>query len=244
MPRGQQSASSVNRVISFGRGKPLSVIQRAAQNRNNPQAVRQALGKPHLSDASAKAQGRLAQQYLDMLRNPTSSQIQHAAKKGITLNPNDFRGNAVQLGNRPPQRTVTPPGVPAVPKRAQRVHPPHGAWKEEWVIRPDCKKKDPVKQLKEIQRSADALVRRARLLRNRKIYRLVVEMYFDDGSVDWMSTPTTPTSDLQPIWDLNRWIFVWHDPGGRGMMIYRRRTRGPAGTVPQIKCLVGYLYMK
>ena len=215
-------------------------IQRVAANRNNPAAVRQLLGKPHLSDASAKAQGRLAQQYVNLVQNPTPAQVARARQKGVTLQPGSPAHNRRALGNTQPV-VKPPPAVrpPAQPTTRSVQMGPTAPWDEYWMIIPPSGL-PPRRQLREIQKRATRMVRQARS-RGLHQYRLIIEMLFDDGTTDWMSTPVSPTTDVRPVWELDRFVAV--DPAAPGprSLFYKRLWK-----VRQVHLvrLIGHLYLR
>jgi hypothetical protein len=120
--------STTKRKIDGFAGMDVTRVRSIANNRTNPSLVRGLLNKPHLSDASAKAQGRLAKQYLDLTANPSPTEIQHVQQiTGKTLTGNVTQ-NQVALGNRAPVggSGSTRPRPPKGWRHAQKLYPPAG----------------------------------------------------------------------------------------------------------------------
>jgi hypothetical protein len=95
------SKSSTLRVFSQYENIPLSqilLIQDHLKNKN-PDGIRTILKKPNLSDTSALAQARLANQYIKLLQKPSSSEIKNISKKYNVVLSNNYNQNLRLAGN-------------------------------------------------------------------------------------------------------------------------------------------------
>ena len=124
-----RKTKSIVRVTRQFRNNTTADI-RSAANATSPAGVRQALGKPNLADATARAYGRLAKQYIDILGSQNQREINTASRVlGVNLKPGDAKGNLKRAnpnrfkGGTPP----TPPVPPTPPPRgwlAREFHRP------------------------------------------------------------------------------------------------------------------------
>lgn len=260
--RGTKKYQSVRRVVSAFRGVDLADIRQIAQSKD-PDFIRAKLNKPNLSDASALAQARLANQYINLVMAPTSSEVKHAKRMGYALDSRDPTHNANVLGNLKPRRKPTKKAPAQSPKPAKVPAPEieeelefeyeegpeeeewefeetegeapetgvydtsgmHPRLMEDWELVFDIKPSSryPAEQMKEIQAVAERLVRRYRRI-GMKQYRLFVKIFYDDGSEpEWISTPVTPTYDLQPIRELDIYLVPLPPPYPPGGLYYPKQ---------------------
>lgn len=91
---------STRRILNqFSTVPIMSVIRVAKMGKGQESDIRNTLNRPNVSDSTARAYSRLANQYLKILNNPSKTQIKHVQKLKQQKLTMDIRQNANALNN-------------------------------------------------------------------------------------------------------------------------------------------------
>ena len=102
--------SSSKRIITQYKNVPLtdiSLIQSAYANKD-AQAIKKIFKKPNISDATALAYGRLANQYIALMNQPNKREIAYVKKRYKVLIGSNFQDNLLLMNNLPIKTPVKP----------------------------------------------------------------------------------------------------------------------------------------
>jgi hypothetical protein len=201
--------SSTKRVISQFQGKPLSEVKYISSlGKGDEPQIRQALGKPHLKDSSARAQARLARQYVNLLSNPSADQRRHVKQiTGKTLKPkpapNRPNPNAQTMGNvqRTPQQQQQQQRQPI-----QRTTKPSLKWTRKVTGKPSSQ------HLPQQIQEMEAWCYRQLNSAGEREYQVIIFLQMDTGQTRAVSCAVHPTTDASGVSKAFAWIIF--TPGG------------------------------
>jgi hypothetical protein len=207
--------STTKRVISQFQGRPIAEVKYIASlgSGDEPQ-IRQALGKPTLKDASARAQARLARQYVTLINSPRPEQIKHVKQiTGKTLKPvpaqNVPNPNTAIMGNvkRTKKQRAQQGSQPKV-KTQPQPHTPKKKWREV-VLRPSAQTVPA--QVQELEPACYRVLSAA----TEREYQVIIFCQLDNGQTSVVSSHVRPTSDAQGVSEAFAWLFF--TPGGKAV---------------------------
>lgn len=194
--------TSVNRMLSQFKDVNIAQISLAQSGYQSKDAnvIRQALGKPNISDSYAIGLGNLANQYIKNLNQPKPQFIRNVAsitKQQVILT-TDYRNNLKQLGNEGQKK---PTGASGVRFDAIDIISKFGTLNlRNKFGNAETTIKSPNNRLiltyfKNLQQNHQIVKNQLGL----KEYRLYVECKMSNGDIKWVSTTWHSLNDRIPV---------------------------------------------
>lgn len=188
--------ASIDRIFSQFKGMPIqdiALVQALYQNRD-AKGIKAVFNKPKISDATALAYGRLSNQYINHLNNPSKNVIRHVKKKyGIDLTPN-YKQNLVQMGNMGGKKVVRAPSV----RQIVQLNPLNTVVKKPYGYLTIV---DNPSAITSFMTDIDIPAKYVQILKNNGItnYRVYIKIRFSTGAEGWVSTSNLTIKDTGAI---------------------------------------------